>query len=131
MGSVGADHGSSADEIRMLQLIKKLEEEKKENNNILSRRIGEQIEYGQEVELVHYDSDALLESSKTVADFDKQSNLLKLVDYGSKSVCYYIEPRYKYRTLGQKVTYGDVIAFRNVKTDLYIHISEREIIWDG
>lgn len=45
-------------------------------------------------------------------------------------MCYYIEPRYKYRSIGQKVTYGDVIAFRNVKTDLYIHISEREVIWE-
>ena len=78
---------------------------------------------------MHYDSGMLLEASKTVADFDKQSNLLKLVSQGSKSCCYYIEPRYKYRSLGQKVTYGDVIAFKNVKTDLYIHISEREVIW--
>ena len=114
----------------MMQLIKKLEEEQKENKNIMERRIGEQVEYGAEVELVHYDSGGMLEASKTVADFDKQSNLLKLVDQGSKSVCYYIEPRYKYRSLGQKVTYGDVVAFRNVKTDLYIHLSEREVIWD-
>ena len=96
----------------------------------MERRIGEQVEYGQEVELVHFDSSGLFEASKIVAEFDKQSNLLRLVEQGSKSVCYYIEPRYKYRTIGQKVTYGDVIAFRNVKTDLYIHVSEREVIWD-
>ena len=30
----------------MMQLIKKLEEEEKENKAILSRRIGEQVEYG-------------------------------------------------------------------------------------
>ena len=33
--------------------------------------------------------------------------------------------------MGQKVTYGDVIAFRNVKTDLFIHTSEREALWDS
>lgn len=32
--------------------------------------------------------------------------------------------------MGQKVTYGDVISFRNIKTDLYIHFSEREVIWE-
>lgn len=92
--------GGSADEIRMLQLTKKLEEELKENNNILERRIGETVQYGQEIELVHFDSQGLLEASKTVAEFDKQSNLLNLVEQGSKSVCYYIEPRYKYRSIG-------------------------------
>lgn len=35
------DHGVAADENRMTQLLKKLEEEQKENNNILDRRIGE------------------------------------------------------------------------------------------
>ena len=73
----------------------------------------------------------MLEASKTVAEYDKQCNLLKMVEQGSKAVCYYLEPRYNYRSFGQKVTYGDVISFRNVKTDLYIHISEREIIWEG
>lgn len=92
--------------------------------------MGEQVIYGAEVELVHVDSNGMLEASKTVADYDKQSNCLKLVDKGSKSVCYIIEPRYRYRTIGQKVTYGDVVAFHNVKTDLYIHISEFEVIWD-
>ena len=73
----------------------------------------------------------MLEASKTVAEYDKQSNLLRIVEQGTKAVCYYIEPRYNYRSFGQKVTYGDVVAFRNVKTDLYIHISDREIIWEG
>lgn len=84
----------------MVQLTKKLEEELKENKLILERRVGEQVQYGQEIELVHFDSSGLLEASKTVAEYDKQSNLLKLVEQGSKSVCYYIEPRYKYRSVG-------------------------------
>ena len=100
VGAEGKDHSSTADEYRMIQLTKKLEEELKENNSILERRIGEQVEYGQEIELVHYDSGGLLEASKTVAEYDKQSNLLKLVEKGSKAVSYYIEPRYKYRSLG-------------------------------
>ena len=37
----GKDHSHVADEVRMVQLTKKLEEEVKENKNILERRIGE------------------------------------------------------------------------------------------
>ena len=55
----------------MVQLTKKLEEELKENKQVLERRIGEQVEYGQEIELVHFDSGMLFEASKTVAEFDK------------------------------------------------------------
>ena len=55
------EHGSShADEVRMTQLTKKLEEEKKENRLSLERRMGEQVTYGAEVELVHFDSKGLL-----------------------------------------------------------------------
>ena len=92
-------------------MTKKLEEELKENKSIMERRVGEMVCYGNEVELVHYDSGGLFEASKTVAEFDKQSNLLRLVEQGSKAVSYIIQPRYKYRSFGQKVTYGDVVVF--------------------
>lgn len=40
------DIGGTADEYRMIQLTKKLEEETKENGLILQRHIGEQVAYG-------------------------------------------------------------------------------------
>ena len=62
---------TAADDIRMMQLKKKLEEELKENRSIMDRRVGETVCYGQEIELAHYDSNGLIEASKTVAEFDK------------------------------------------------------------
>ena len=64
------------------------------------RRKGEKVTYGDEVQLVHYDSGMFVEASKTCADFDKSSNLVRLVDTGSKGVYFTIEPRYKYRSEG-------------------------------
>lgn len=78
----------------------------------------------------HYDSGNWLEASKVCADIDKSCNQLRLIGKPRefKYVSFYIEPRYKYRSEGMKVTYGDVIIFRNIKNDMYIHISDREPI---
>ena len=46
LGADVKDHGGVAEELRMIQLTKKLEEELKENAHVLERRIGEQVEYG-------------------------------------------------------------------------------------
>ena len=66
----------SADEMRLQQLTKKYLEEQHQNKLILLRRTGEQVVYGEEIMLIHYDSQSLVQASKTCAEFDKSSNLL-------------------------------------------------------
>ena len=68
------------------------------------------------------------EASKTCADFDKSSNQVRLVDTGSKGVYFIIEPRYKYRSEGQFVTYGDVVTFKHIKTGYYLHITDNDVM---
>lgn len=92
-------------------------EEIDQNKKIYDRRRGEKIEYGNDLQLFHYDSQSFLEGSKNCADIDKSCNMIKLNSQGSKSVCFAIEPRYKYRNQGQGVNYGDVVVFRNIKTN--------------
>ena len=116
------------EDTRLMQLKKKLAEERANNRAIMMRRRGEKIMYGDEVQLVHYDSEAFVSASKTCADRDKSSNLVKLEMEGSKRVYFIIEPRYKYRSEGQFVTYGDVVTFKHFKTGYYLHITDREVI---
>ena len=66
---------------------------------------------------MHYDSRSFLEGSKSCADIDKSCNLIKLNSQGSKSVCFVVQPRYKYRNEGSPVNYGDVVVFRNMKSN--------------
>jgi predicted PP-loop superfamily ATPase len=47
---------SAAETIRMTQLKKKLMEEIDQNRKIFERRKGEHVEYGNELQLFHYDS---------------------------------------------------------------------------
>ena len=112
----------------MGNLNKKLQEEISMNKKICDRRRGEQVTYGDELQLLHYDSKSFLEGSKNCAEIDKSCNLIKLNYQGSKMVCFIVEPRYKYRNEGQPVNYGDVVVFRNMKSNQYMHISTREVV---
>lgn len=100
----------------MSQLNKKLSEETSQNKKSFERRRGELVCYGDEIQLLHYDSKSFLEGSKNCAELDKSCNLVKLNNQGSKCVFFVVEPRYKYRNEGQPVNYGDVVVFRNLKS---------------
>ena len=75
---------SSADKIRMIQLKKKLQEEISTNKKIFERRRGELVQYGNEIQLLHYDSHSFLEGSKNCADLDKSCNMVRLNSQGTK-----------------------------------------------
>ena len=111
----------------MGQLNKKLAEETSMNAKVNARRTGEVVTYGEEMQLLHYDSKSFLEGSKNCAEIDKSCNMVRLNDQGSKGVCFIVLPRYKYRNEGQPVNYGDVVVFKNEKSKQYLHISTREI----
>ena len=114
----------SADEQRLQQLSKKYQEEKLQNKATIQKKRGEVIFYGDEIMLQHYDSGEIIEASKTCAEIDKSCNLLRTVPSGSAWVYFIIEPKYKYRSEGQVVTYGDVCIFKNTMSKYYMHVSE-------
>jgi|LauGreDrversion4_2_1035121.scaffolds.fasta_scaffold199940_1 hypothetical protein len=77
-GGIGKKQGVSIqDKLRMQQLNKKLAEEISMNKKIQDRRKGELVEYGNEVQLYHYDSQSFLEGSKNCADLDKSCNMVR------------------------------------------------------
>ena len=85
--------------------------------------MGEVVSYGDEIQLLHYDSSSFLEGGKQCAELDRSCYIIRLSSQGNKSVYFTIEPRYKYRNEGQSVNYGDVVNFKNVKSGNMLHIS--------
>lgn len=88
--------------------------------------MGETVNYGEEVQLLHYDSKSFIEGSKSCAEIDKSCNQIKLNPQGSKWVYFYVKPRYKYRNESQGVNYGDVVIFTSSKGNQHLHISMSE-----
>jgi len=62
----------------MAVLQKKLTEENETNKKIFDRRRGETIRYGDELQILHYDSKHFLEGTKICAEVDKACNMIKL-----------------------------------------------------
>lgn len=77
--------------------------------------------------MVHIESESYLCAKKICAEIDKTCNKIELIDKPSQAIYFKIMPRYKYRTEGEKIKYGDQIIFLNLKVNLYLHVSEIQI----
>lgn len=95
------------------------------NSKILERRMGEIVTYGQEIQLLHCDSQTFISAKKMCADIDKSCNKVELQDHGSSSIYFKVMPRYKYRQEGEKILYNDQVVMQNPKLGLYMHITEQ------
>ena len=80
------------------------------NAKILERRKGEIVTYGQEIQLLHCDSETFITSKKMCAEVDKSCNKVELSDHGSSSIYFKVMPRYKYRQEGEKILFGDQVV---------------------
>lgn len=77
-------------ELEKAKHIKKLIEEKLNNEKLFKRALGIPILYGEEIQLIHYDSGNYLKTEKTCAEVDKSSNLCMLTSKGSKDCAFLI-----------------------------------------
>lgn len=59
---------------KLSQLERKLKEEEIQNQKQYNLRKGEFVEYGNEIQLLHVDSNCFLEASKACADDDNSCN---------------------------------------------------------
>ena len=132
---------------------KKMMEEEESNRNLSIRKQGEWVTYGNEIQLMHYDSKGnlnyinfilklilnhikrnhnelnlgFISALKVVADFDRSCNRVEIASHPSSSVYFKILPRYKFRQEVEKILYRDQITLLNMRTNLYMHITERWI----
>lgn len=65
------------------------------------------MQYGNEVILLHVDSNCYLQASKQCADEDNSCNKVELSVHGSKSVYFKALGGFKYKQEGDKIHYND------------------------
>jgi Inositol 1,4,5-trisphosphate/ryanodine receptor len=102
-------------------------DEEDSNKKLVERMKQEYITYGSVIQMVHIESESYLCAKKICAEVDKTCNKVELIDKPSQAIYFKIMPRYKYRTEGEKIKYGDQIIFLNLKVNLYLHVSETQI----
>eukprot|EP00899_Mesostigma_viride_P011713 jgi/Mesvir1/20542/Mv07757-RA.1 len=113
------------DNLEILELEKKLEEEKIFNEEEYKRMVGMSIVYGQTVQLRHWLSGRFVTVKKSRAELERSCMKVVLVAGGEEGSWFRVDPGYKTKVAGEKVEFSDVVAFTSAKfSKTCLHISE-------
>ena len=82
---------------KLQQLERKLKEEEAQNQKIFNMRKGEFVEYGNEIQLLHVDSNCFMQATKQCADEDNSCNKVELSSHGSRSAHFKALGGFKYK----------------------------------
>lgn len=112
-------------------LERKLKDEEIQNNKIFNMRRGEYVQYGNIIQLLHVDSNCFVQATKQCADEDNSCNKIELALHGAKSVYFKALGGFKYKKEGDSIHYNDQIVLYNLKTSMFLHVTERFLKIDG
>ena len=93
--------------------------------------MGEIVEYGNEVQLLHVDSGKYLQATKSCADEDNSSNKVELAEQGSPHVYFKVLGGFRYKQEGDKVHYNDQIVLQAIRISMYLHVTEKLLQVEG
>ncbi|XP_065834186.1 inositol 1,4,5-trisphosphate receptor type 3-like isoform X2 [Oscarella lobularis] len=124
-GSAPKSHLTSRELEELVQAEKKYVAEKDDNEQEQNRQRGRHLEYGQVVELLHTYTNQFLSVSTTATSQLEPSNMqMKLSSFGIKQSRFKVLPRYKVRSIGDKVMIGDQVQLESVKSEgQFLHCS--------
>ena len=94
-------------------------------------RKGEFVQYGNEIQLLHVNSNCFIQASKQCADEDNSCNKVELAKFGTKAVHFKALGGFKYKQEGDRIHYNDQIVIQSVKTGLFLHVTEKLLKIEG
>ena len=112
-------------------LERKLKEEEATNQKSFRMRLGEFVEYGNEIQLLHVDSGCFIEGTRFCADEDNSCNKVELAVTGSKNVVFKALGGFKYKLEGDRIHYNDQIVLYHNETKLSLHVTEKLLKIEG
>jgi hypothetical protein len=117
----GGDVGPSA---TLNHLQAALEVENEQNESEMKRLMGEDVVYGQVVQLRHV-SGEFITVKKTMAKIESQCLKVMMDEHGDEGSWFRIDPAFKFRSNGQRVPHGDSVMFTSTKFDQSLHVSPK------
>ena len=72
-----------------------------------------------------------MQATKQCADEDNSCNKVELATHGSKSVWFKALGGFKYKQEGDRIHYNDQIVLQNIKTGLFLHVTEKLLKVEG
>ena len=117
-----------SDDARLLETYKaSIEVERQQNKAEFSRLQGEDVLYGQVVQLLCISSDEYVTVRKAMAKIESQCLKVDMVEFGDEGSWFRVEPAFKFRSLGNRVAHGDSIRLISVKFEHSLHVSMRSV----
>ena len=117
-----------SDDNRLLNGLKaSIEIERQQNKAEFSRLQGEDVLYGQIVQLLCISSDEYVTVRKAMAKIESQCLKVDMVEFGDEGSWFRVEPAFKFRSLGNRVAHGDSIRLISVKFEQFLHVSVKSI----
>ena len=84
---------------------------------------GDHVHYGQVIQLLSCSSDSFVTVKKNVAKIEGQCLKVDMSESGDEGSWFLVEPAFKFRSVGNKIAYGDSVRLVSVKFKQYLHIS--------
>ena len=103
--------------------------EKESNANLLPMMRDENVSYGSEIQLRHFNSEGFFNGKILCSEYDKSAYKFELSTSFSSGMIFRILPKFKIRQEGDLVQFCDQILLYNVKLDCYVNFSAQRAIF--
>ncbi len=117
-----------SDDRRLLDELKaSIDIERQQNKAEFARLQGEDLLYGQIVQLLCSSSDEYITVRKAMAKIESQCLKVDMDEFGDEGSWFRVEPAFKFRSLGNRVAHGDSIRLISVKFEQFLHVSMKSL----
>ena len=103
------------------KMKQRMAKEKEINDQLLPTLRGNEVTYGTEIQLMHYNSQSFLNGKIQCSEFDQSAYCLELSNNFSSGMIFKILPRFQIKQEGEKIQLNDQIYLHNVKLDCFVN----------
>jgi hypothetical protein len=123
---ISQNAGDETASSKLEKLCQALAIEDEQNRAEFERLKGEDLLYGQTVQLRHV-SGSFVTVKKTMAKFEPACLKVSMQEHGDEGSWFRVEPAFKFRSVGSRIPYGDSLRFASVKFEQSIHVSSSSL----